>query len=137
VSITCVTPTPTPTATSSSPGTATPDNTQGTAVTLNAPTGTCGGVANQMSAQGTNVSGTSAWYELNIPACVILASLSSGSGDSFTVWSGSPPNSTEIGSGSGGGSFEWAWTPGQTPYYVDVSGGTAGAVFTLNVSMLE
>jgi hypothetical protein len=129
--------TPTPTVTSSSPGAAHPDNTQGTAVTLQIPASSCGGVANELRAQGANVSGTSAWYRLETGVCIILVSLSSGTGDSFTVWSGSPPDSTQIGSGSGGGNFEYAVTPGQGPYYVDVSGGTTGAVFTLSVAALE
>jgi Collagen triple helix repeat (20 copies) len=133
VSITCVTPTPTPTATSSSPGAATPDNTQGTAVPLNA--SGCGGVAAQASAQGANLSGTSAWYLIGAQAgCVVIVSLSSGTGDSFTVWQGSPPNSVQIGSGSGGGSFEYG--NGVGPFYVDVSGGTTGAMFTLTIQVV-
>jgi hypothetical protein len=130
VSITCVTPTPT----SSGSSTATPDNTESTAVSLNVNATTLGGGSAQ--AEGDNLSGTSAWYILDnsITYCTVTVSLSgNNSGDSFSVWSGHTGSEVlgSIGEGSSSGFF--AEVPFE-PYYIAVTGGTAGAVFTLTVT---
>jgi hypothetical protein len=93
-------------------------------------------VANIANVQGSNLSGTSAWYVLGAPAgCVANVSLSGGTGDSFTVWDST---GQQIITGTGGGGPVGFGISGQPhyPYYIDVSGGTSGVTFTLTIGVV-
>ena len=131
VSITCPTPAPTTTSTpTQTSATASPDNTQATAQGIQ-----FAACSQTESAGGDNLTGTSAWYVLSggYGGCSsVTVTLSGGSGDSFTVWTGSP-NLSELG-GTNTGTFSFGIVQGTGPYYIDVSGGTTGAPFTLTVT---
>lgn len=112
--------------------TATPDNTEATAVDL----GTLAHVDDIVTATGNNTTGTSAWYSVAVPSSTFLSlirvTVTGSTGDEASLfWSVDGRTlagpSTDLTEASLNGAFI---------LYVQVTGGTSGDDFTMTASVL-
>jgi hypothetical protein len=112
--------------------TASPDNTQATAVAL----GSLTNAGDTLTDTGNNTSGTSAWYSMTVPSGDFLSlfrvAVTGDTGDEATLfWS--IDGRTLAGPSA---DFTEAAMGGNLTLYVQVTGGTAGDTFTLAVSVI-
>ncbi len=109
---------------------ASPDNTGSTAIDEGSVT--CGSAA--ITAEGDNIGGSNAWYSVTFDsqsgACNLDLALRipKDDTDTFDVYQNSPDPSDEIASSE----TSYTVTGGSGTYFVDVSGGTTGAIFVLS-----